>query len=297
MISVRRSTSPMIDVTSRRGLLAAFGDLVAQQLGVQADRRQRVADLVGDVRRHPPDGGQPLRPDQALLALLDRVGHRVELAREIADLVARGDARPLRVVAARPAAARGRAAPTAAAASQREQEHRARHRQPRRAERDRHRQRRLAVVRQALRDLAALAAQRPPHPVQVVRQRREVALELGPRLRIDGGRGRPQLARDAVQLRARARRPAVAGSRSPAAATTAAPSRGSDRSRPARRRGACAPCAAQAADSDRGAPSFRAPAPGRSRSATSRPRRPTPAVPDTPRSRRRPAGRDRTPAA
>ena len=98
-------------------LLAAVGDLVAQQLGVEADRRERVADLVRDVRRHPPDGGQALRTDQAMLALLDRLGHRVELAREIADLVARRDARALRIVAARRAAARGRATPTAAAAS------------------------------------------------------------------------------------------------------------------------------------------------------------------------------------
>ena len=98
-------------------LLAAVDDLVAQQLGVETDRRQRVANLVRDLRRHPPDRRQALRTDQALLALLDGVRHRVELARQIADLVVRRDPCSLRVVAAPQLPRVGTQAPTAAATS------------------------------------------------------------------------------------------------------------------------------------------------------------------------------------
>jgi len=155
---------------------------------------------VRDVRCHPPDGGEALRANQALLALLDRVRHRVEVARQIADLVVGGYARPLRVVALAQLTgvrAQHRQRPQR---REREQKHRTRDQEPADAQRDRHPQRRLAVVGQTLRDLRALAAQRPPHPVQVVRQRREVTLELGARLRIDSGGRRPELARHAVQL-------------------------------------------------------------------------------------------------
>jgi len=186
-------------------LLAPLGDLVAQQLGVEPDRRERVAHFVGDVRRHAPDGGETLGPDQAVLALLDRVGHRVELAREIADLVVRFHAGALRIVAAaQPARVhpQDRQRPQR---PQRQQRRRSRDRQTRQAQRQRRRQRRLLVVRQPLRDLSALTAQRAPHPVQAVRQRREVALELGPRLRVDGHGRRRELTRDRVQLAAQAR--------------------------------------------------------------------------------------------
>ncbi len=55
---------------------------------------------MGDLRRHLAHRGQPLRSDQPLLALLQRPGHAVELARQIADLVAGVDADALAVVAA-----------------------------------------------------------------------------------------------------------------------------------------------------------------------------------------------------
>ena len=186
-------------------LIASFGDLIPQQLGVEADRGQRVADLVGDVRGHPPDGGQLLRSDQAPLALLDRLGHRVELAREIADLVVRGDARALGIVSAAELPRVGTQHRQRPQGAQREQESRAGDREPGRSQPQRNRQRRLTVIGQALRDLPALAPQRAPHPIQIVRQRREVALELGARLRIDrGGRG-PELAGDRVELAAQRR--------------------------------------------------------------------------------------------
>ena len=183
-------------------LLAAVDDLVAQQFGVEADRRERIANLVRDVGSHPPNGGEALRTDQAMLALLDRFRHRVELARQIADLVARRDAGSLRIVAAPQAPRVGAQDRQRPQRPQREQQRGTRNRQPRRPQRQRDRQRRLLVIGQPLRDLPALSPQRPPHPVQVVRQHGEVTLELRARLGIDGGRRRPQLAGDAVQLHA-----------------------------------------------------------------------------------------------
>ena len=82
-------------------LFSVAADLVAEQLRVETDRCQRVSDLVGDLRGHSPHRGQPFRPNQPLLALLNGGGHGVELASQVADLVVRGHARALGVVASR----------------------------------------------------------------------------------------------------------------------------------------------------------------------------------------------------
>jgi len=182
------------------GLAVARAHFVAEQLGVEADRRQRVTHLVRDLGRHPPHRRQPLGSDEAMLALLDRAGHGVELSRQIPDLVLRGDPRPLRVVApcdlARPRAQHAERAER----PEREDERRPRHGQAGGAEGDGHRQRRLLVVGQALGDLAALAPHRSADPVQAVGERREVALELGPRLGVDGHRRRAELPGQRVEL-------------------------------------------------------------------------------------------------
>ena len=71
---------------------------------------------------------------------------------------------------------------------------------PTAAQPERDLQRRLLVVAQLLRDLPALPAQRAAHPVQVVGQRGEVAVEVGPRLRVVRNLGGAQLACQLVGL-------------------------------------------------------------------------------------------------
>jgi len=176
------------------------GHLVAEQLGVEADGGQRVANFVRDLRRHPAHGGQPLGANQPLLAFLERARHRVELARQVADLVVRGDAGSSRVVAARQLARPRAQHAERPQGAHREDEHHARDGQPARAQHDRHRQRGLFVVREPLRDEAALAAQRSPHAVQAVGQRREVALELAPCLGVERRRRGAELVRQRPEL-------------------------------------------------------------------------------------------------
>ena len=42
------------------GIVGEMGEIGVQQAEPGLDRRQRVVDLVGDHRRHPPDGGVAL---------------------------------------------------------------------------------------------------------------------------------------------------------------------------------------------------------------------------------------------
>ena len=181
-------------------LVGARRELVAQELRVEPDRRQRVAHLVGDLRRHSPHGRQPLGADQFLLALLDGVGHGVELPRQIADLVVRGDAGALRVLATRHLAGAPAQHAERPQRAQGEEKDRQRDRQPGGAQHDRHRERRLLVVGEPLGNLPVGAAQRLAHPIEPVDQGDEVALELGPRARINGRRRRAQLAGQRVEL-------------------------------------------------------------------------------------------------
>ena len=202
MISVSRSTSPMIDVTSRRA----------------SSPRSTISSPSNSAFR--PIDASGLRTSCAMCAAIrPTVARRSDRIRRcsrswIASAIASNsrarspissrDVTPgsLRIVAAAQPARVGAQHRQRPQRPQREQQRRARDRQPRRPQRERDRQRRLLVIGQPLRDLPALAAQRPPHPVQVVRQHREVTLELRARLGIDGGRRRPQLAGDAVQLHA-----------------------------------------------------------------------------------------------
>src|SRR5215470_5649650 len=80
-------------------LAVALAELVFQELGVEADRRQRVADLVRDLAGHLAGDRDPRRAQLLLLALLHRPAHRVELAGEIGDLGRAGLGDPLAVVA------------------------------------------------------------------------------------------------------------------------------------------------------------------------------------------------------
>jgi hypothetical protein len=111
------------------------------------------------------------------------------------------DVTPVRRAYSPPATSRARAQdPQRAQRAQREQERRRRDREPGDAEAERHLQRRLLVVGEPLGDLSALAAQRPAQPVQAVRERREVALELGPRLGRRAALGRARLRGEGVDL-------------------------------------------------------------------------------------------------
>ena len=116
VIAVSRSTSlPMARRQRDRLGRRSARDLLLEELGVEADRRQRVAHLVGDDRGHLADRREALGADELLLALRRAPRHRVELAREIGDLGAAGDVDALAVVAAAPPCAPPRAGGGAAA--------------------------------------------------------------------------------------------------------------------------------------------------------------------------------------
>ena len=92
MIEVRRSISLVILSRSWWASGEVDGDLVGEQLDVEGDARQRVADLVGDLGGELADGGEAFAEDEPALAFLQGGGHLVELAGELADLVAAGRA-------------------------------------------------------------------------------------------------------------------------------------------------------------------------------------------------------------
>ena len=97
-----RSTSDLIARTSgHRLLLAGRGDLLLEQLDVEADGRERVPDLVGDVRRHLADGGEALGLHQLRAGALDGGDHALEGGGELADLVVGVDDLARREIAAR----------------------------------------------------------------------------------------------------------------------------------------------------------------------------------------------------
>jgi hypothetical protein len=81
------------------GQLGAGLQLLGEELGVEADGVQGVADLMGDLGRDAPHRRQPLGPPQLPLLRGERGGHGVELAGQQADLVAALDLHLARQVA------------------------------------------------------------------------------------------------------------------------------------------------------------------------------------------------------
>ncbi len=76
------------------GLVSRGRQLFLEQLQVQRDRRQRISDLVRDVRRHLANRRQPFRRQQLLVGARDRAHHAFEGGRQLTDLVVGDYRRP-----------------------------------------------------------------------------------------------------------------------------------------------------------------------------------------------------------